>query len=29
VIRGFFEKWSKIKYFKENLKSLKGISDDI
>lgn len=29
AIRGFVVKWSKIKNFKDNLKSLKGISDEI
>jgi hypothetical protein len=28
AIRGFVNKWSKINNFKENLKSLKGITDD-
>ncbi len=28
-IRGFINKWSKIKNFKENLNSLKGITDDL
>jgi O-antigen/teichoic acid export membrane protein len=29
AIRGFFNKWSKIKNFKQNLNSLKGITDEI
>ena len=28
-IKGFFAKWSKIKNFKSNLNSLKGITDDL
>ena len=29
AIRGFFVKWSSIKNFKDNLKSLKGITDEL